>query len=122
MPRHHNLTHDTALDPNFQAYGAIMEKIKHLLFGLIVVGGVGNAFAQTSGQTPSGQQSKDPFVERRNETTEAKRKYGAGEISKEEYQKKSAEANAKLKASGERGVFEQNLEVQYPFGTRNSSK
>ena len=96
-----------------------MNKLKHLLAGALALCIGGTALAQASGQTSTGKKSRDPFVERREEMAEAKKKYNAGEISKEQYDKARVEATEKLKATGQRGIFEQNLEVS---GAWNSNQ
>ncbi|RZI42616.1 hypothetical protein EGT07_11485 [Herbaspirillum sp. HC18] len=104
-----------------------MNNLKQLLAVFVAAGIAGVAMAQASsdqatgasvpsGQASSGKSSKDPFVERRDEKKAAKKQYKSGDISKEEYQKEKAEAQDKLKASGERGTFEKNLDAPTPSG------
>lgn len=88
-----------------------MEKPRNLLAGLVVLGAAGVASAQTSGPAPAVRQYSDPFVQCREEKTQAAKEYKAGNISRDEYDRRRAEASEKLKASGERGIFERNLEV-----------
>lgn len=80
-----------------------MVKLNHLLVAYAVIGAGSVGFAW--GQIAGGLKSSDPFVERRVEKDETKREYNAGDMSKEEYQKQRADEDARLKASGERGVF-----------------
>jgi hypothetical protein len=99
-----------------------MEKLKQFLIGVVAVGAAGAAPAQTSGQTPSSQPSKDPFVERRDERATAKEEYQQGKISKEQYNQEKAKEKNKLKATGERGTFERNLEAPNRPSNQRSGK
>ena len=86
------------------------------------------SFAPLSGASrseatqPAVQRYSDPFVERREDTYKAKLDYESGRISAQEYEKRRADASTKLQESGERGIFERNLEIRQPPGTLRAGR
>lgn len=69
----------------------------------------GSSAAATDQSGKSG--STDPFVEKRNEQSKAKKEYKSGKISKDEYRAEKKSLNKDLGATGQRNLSEQNIEI-----------
>jgi hypothetical protein len=100
-----------------------MYKSKQLLtyaiaLSLTTIAGV----SRSEATQPVAQKYSDPFVRQREEVHKAKLDYESGRISAQEYGKKRADASARLQESGERGIFERNLEARQPPGTSRAGK
>ncbi|HYD58995.1 MAG TPA: hypothetical protein VEC35_01475 [Noviherbaspirillum sp.] len=89
-----------------------------IALSLAIIAGV----SQSEATQPAVQNYSDPFVQQRKEMHEARLDYESGKISVHEYEKKRADASARLQASGERGIFERNLEVRQAPGTSRAGK
>lgn len=78
-----------------------MKKMSRYLAAAVVlsIAGIANA-----------QQSKDAFVQNREEKKEAKKEYKNHEISKQQYKEEKKAANDKLRATGEKPTAQTNIE------------
>jgi hypothetical protein len=100
-----------------------MSKAKHVLAAMIAACAASVAFGQTTGQPPAQQQSgDDAFVKQRNEKKETKTEYKSGQITKQQHDQELAQEKKNLKASGQRGTFEQNLDAPQPAPANKSKK
>jgi len=89
-----------------------MKTIRPLIIAVIAWGVAGFANAQnTHPPADQGAASKDPYVERRNEKSAAKKQYKARQISKEEYEQDKKEAKTNLKKSGAKAPVRENVDI-----------
>lgn len=67
-------------------------------------------------------ESSDAFIRQRNEMSEAKKQYKSGEITREQYDLIRSQAKRELQASGQRGMFERNLDAPQPRRMQDSRR
>ena len=102
-----------------------MTKLKRLSAFTIVLSAAAFCAAartQSMEQQPAAQRSGDPFVQHREEVHKARQDYESGKISLQEYENRRAAASTRLEETGERGIFERNLEIRQPPGTSRTGK
>jgi hypothetical protein len=67
-------------------------------------------------------QSSDAFIKQRDAITQAKQQYKSGEITREQYDLIKWQAKRELQASGQRGIFERNLDAPQPRRMQDSRR